>query len=166
MRNLVTFTLLLATSGLMLGCAQEGDSPAAEAVDAAQSAAADAGTAAQAAATDAAGSVNTLLASGNAEAGKRIYIYCQSCHSINEGGANKVGPNLYDIVGKPAAQVEGFVYSDALAGSGVEWTPQALDQWIARPAQMVPGTTMLFAGVNDMQQRADLIAYLQQNGAQ
>lgn len=101
---------------------------------------------------------------GDAAAGQRIYIFCQSCHSINEGGSNKVGPNLYGIFGQPAAQAEGFIYSDALSSANITWTADVLDQWITRPAALVPGTTMVFAGVNNPQQRADLIAYLQEAG--
>ena len=101
---------------------------------------------------------------GDAAAGQRIYIFCQSCHSINEGGLNKVGPNLYGVFGQQAAQVEGYTYSDALSSSEVVWTADMLDQWITRPAALVPGTTMVFAGVNNPQQRADLIAYLQTAG--
>ena len=101
---------------------------------------------------------------GDAAAGQRIYIFCQSCHSINEGGSNKVGPNLYGIFGRQGAQAEGYVYSDALNAANITWTADVLDQWITRPATLVPGTTMVFAGVNNPQQRADLIAYLQEAG--
>ena len=105
------------------------------------------------------------LIAGDAAAGQRIYIFCQSCHSINEGGANKIGPNLYGIFNQKAAQAEGFMYSAALSSADITWTADMLDQWVARPAALVPGTTMVFAGVNDPQQRADLIAYLQASGA-
>ncbi len=105
-----------------------------------------------------------LLANGDAEAGKRIYIYCQSCHSINEGGPNKVGPNLYGIYGSQAARNEDFIFSAALIEANVTWTEDALDQWILRPTALVPGSTMVFAGVNNPQQRADLIAFLREAG--
>jgi cytochrome c len=101
---------------------------------------------------------------GDAAVGKRVYIFCQSCHSINEGGSNKVGPNLYGVFGRQAAQAKGFVYSDALSSANITWTADVLDQWLTRPAALVPGTTMVFAGINKPQQRADLIAYLQEAG--
>ena len=150
--------------GLLTGCAQESaeqSAPAAEAADGRVAAAE-----ARVAEAEARGSeTNELLAQGDSEAGKRIYIYCQSCHTINEGGPNKVGPNLYGVFDRPAATAQDFVFSDALIASGVVWTAEALDQWITRPGVLVPGTTMLFAGVNDKQQRADLIAYLQEMSA-
>ncbi|MCP4278218.1 MAG: cytochrome c family protein [Gammaproteobacteria bacterium] len=106
------------------------------------------------------------IIAGDAVAGQRIYIFCQSCHSINEGGANKIGPNLHGIFNQKAARVEGFMYSAALSSADITWTADMLDQWVARPAALVPGTTMVFAGVNDPQQRADLIAYLQASGVE
>ena len=104
----------------------------------------------------------TALARADADKGKSQFIYCQACHSLNEGGMNKVGPNLYGFYGRAAAQAEGFVYSDALTAAGISWDDAALDKWIEAPAVMVPGTTMVFAGIRDQQQRADLIAYLRQ----
>jgi cytochrome c len=108
--------------------------------------------------------VESSVIVGDAAVGKRVYIFCQSCHSINEGGSNKVGPNLYGVFGQQAAQAKGFVYSDALSSANITWTADVLDQWLTRPAVLVPGTTMVFAGINKPQQRADLIAYLQEAG--
>lgn len=105
------------------------------------------------------------VAAADPDKGKRLYILCQSCHSLNEGGINKVGPNLYNIVGQPAAQVEGFMYSAALNDAGLIWDAPTLDAWLERPSQLVPGTTMVFAGMSDPQQRAELIAYMQQVAA-
>ena len=101
-------------------------------------------------------------AAGNAEQGKRIFLYCQACHSLHAGGMNKVGPNLHGVFGRQAAQVEGFTYSAALTESGIVWTDATLDEWVQRPTELVPGTTMVFAGIQDAQQRADLVAYLRQ----
>jgi cytochrome c len=94
--------------------------------------------------------------------GQRQYIYCQACHSIDAGGAHKVGPNLHGIFGRSAGQAEGYVYSTVLRESGITWDAAAMDKWLVSPAAMVPGTTMVFAGVSDPVQRANLIAYLQQ----
>jgi cytochrome c len=101
--------------------------------------------------------------SASAETGKRMFLFCQSCHSVNEGGANKVGPNLYDVFGKPAAQKEGYTYSKALTAADITWTAEVLDKWIESPGVVVPGTSMIFAGIQNPQQRADLIAYLQES---
>jgi cytochrome c2 len=163
MQKTVSLFSVITAAGILSGCAQEAPPATQEARDAAADAAATAQQSAESAqdtAVAAAGG-NALLGSGDPEAGKRIYIFCQSCHTINEGGANKVGPNLYGIVGATAAQVDGFVYSEALTGANITWTPEALDEWIAAPSQMVAGTTMIFAGIRDPQQRADLIAYLE-----
>jgi cytochrome c len=142
---------------LLAGCAQESGEEAAPAESAAPAEAP-----AEAAAPAESGG-NELLAQGDAEAGQRIYILCQSCHSINEGGNNKVGPNLYGVYGAAAAGVEGFTYSEALQGAGIVWDDATLDKWLEKPVTVVPGTTMLFAGVRDKQQRADLIAFMRKN---
>ena len=131
----------LFVSLFVVACAQEGESTA-----------------------DVAAPTGPLV--GDPDKGKRFYILCQACHTINSGGMNKIGPNLHGIIGAPAAQVEGFVYSEALTNAGITWDDEALDQWITRPAEMVPGTTMVFLGVNDPQQRADLIAYLETAAAE
>ena len=104
----------------------------------------------------------TVALSGDAAAGKRLYIYCQACHTVDAGGMNKVGPNLNGFLDRPAGQAEGFVYSSVLAESGLEWTDANLDQWLESPSKLLPGTTMVFAGIRDPQQRADLAAYLKE----
>lgn len=108
--------------------------------------------------------VTALVAAADAADGRRMYILCQSCHSINEGGINKIGPNLYGIVGQPAGEVEGFVFSASLLQSGLVWDAETLDAWLANPSRLVPGTTMVFGGIPGAQQRAALIAYLQESG--
>ena len=107
-------------------------------------------------------SLQELLASADVDQGKRLYLQCRACHSLEEGGINKVGPNLYGFFGKPAGQVRGFVYSDALKESGIVWTPETLDQWLSRPSEFLPGNRMVFVGVRRPTDRASLIAYLQQ----
>ena len=102
------------------------------------------------------------LAGADMERGKTLYFQCRACHSLNEGGANKVGPNLYGIFGQKAGVVPGFAYSDVMTGADIVWDAAAMDEWIARPSEFLPGNRMVFVGVKDPQDRANLIAYLQQ----
>lgn len=161
--------VFILSSMVMLAACAQSDSDSAKAAgeqaasDAAATAAKAAGQANEAAA--AAGvDIEALVAAADPEKGKRFYIFCQACHTLNAGGMNKVGPNLHGIVGKTAASGEGFVYSDALVSAQLTWDLATLDAWIARPAELVPGTTMVFAGISDPEQRAALIAYLRQAG--
>jgi cytochrome c len=151
-------TLLLAISLLTVtACAPE---PAATTSPSTEPAAAAA--APTAASADPAANIDARLAAADPALGQRQYIYCQACHSVDAGGAHKVGPNLHGIFGRSAGQAEGYVYSTVLRESGIKWDAAAMDKWLVSPAAMVPGTTMVFAGVSDPVQRANLIAYLKQ----
>lgn len=104
-----------------------------------------------------------LLASADAGAGERQFAKCKSCHDPAEGGANKVGPGLWDVVGREIASHEGFSYSTAMvehADDYPAWTYEALDEFLASPKDAVPGTKMSFAGLSDPEDRADMLAYL------
>ena len=105
-------------------------------------------------------SLGAMLAAADAGTGKKVAKKCNACHSFEEGGANKVGPNLWDIVGRPVASAAGFGYSDAMAGLGGSWDFAGLEAFMADPKGTVPGTKMSFAGVKKPGQRADLLAYL------
>jgi cytochrome c len=162
--NILKIISLLALL-VSAGCAQDTGAPASNdansAADTAASANGDAGaenTAVEVGEPD----IHALLAAADPALGKRQFIFCQACHTVAAGGANKLGPNLAGIVGKEAAVVPGFVFSVALVESGLVWDAASLDQWIANPSAMVPGTTMVFAGIRDPEQRANLIAYLQE----
>jgi cytochrome c len=97
---------------------------------------------------------------GDPEAGKQVFkSICNLCHEAVQG-KNRVGPSLYGVVGRHSGVVPGFNYSDANKGSGITWTVEVLNKYIASPQQMVPGTKMTYAGLKDDQKRADLIAYL------
>ena len=98
--------------------------------------------------------------SANFNAGKRTFNLCQSCHTLNEGGQNLVGPNLYGIFGTPIGSVEGFNYSRAVQGSDIVWTPEILAQWLESPRNFLPGNNMSFAGVRRPSDRTAVIAYI------
>ncbi len=114
---------------------------------------------------DAVAPIATRLAAADVAAGENVFKKCAACHTINQGGANGVGPNLWDTVGKPHAHVAGFAYSDALKSVPGDWTFEALDAWFESPRRYAPGTKMTFAGLSDPQDRANLIAYLNAQGS-
>lgn len=105
-----------------------------------------------------------LLASADAAKGEAVFKKCTSCHTGESGGANKVGPNLFDVVNRPIASHEGFSYSagmkDFSKGASVHWDYDHLNYFLEAPKKHVPGTAMGFAGVKKETERADLIAYL------
>lgn len=107
--------------------------------------------------------LTTLLAGADAKRGETLYFQCRACHTMHEGGANKVGPNLWGMFGREAGGVPGFAYSDAVLNSDIVWTPETLNAWLEQPAEFLPGNIMVFVGVRDPQDRANLIAYLQQS---
>jgi cytochrome c len=106
--------------------------------------------------------IGPLLANANVENGRTIATRsCAACHTFNEGGRNAVGPNLYGVVGGPHAHREDFNYSAAMKGlHDKTWGYEELNAFLAAPARAVPGTRMAFAGLNQTQQRADVISYL------
>ena len=104
--------------------------------------------------------VGALLAQANADAGANAAKKCAACHSFEEGGPAKIGPPLWDVVGRDIAAVEDFAYSDALAGKEGAWDYQALDAFLAQPREWAPGTKMAFAGLKKPEERADVVLYL------
>jgi len=106
--------------------------------------------------------ITPLLANANVQNGQTLaQRQCASCHTFNEGGPNRVGPNLFGIVGNKHAHAEGFNYSGAIRGMADRpWSYEELNAWIANPRTYAPGNRMSFAGIANAQQRADLIAYL------
>jgi cytochrome c len=106
------------------------------------------------------GFASAATAAGDAANGKDIFSRCSACHTVIKGGPDGIGPDLFGIVGRKAASRPNFSYSPALKNSGIIWTPDKLDAWIASPAKLVPGNRMAFGGIADAKQRADLVAYL------
>lgn len=104
------------------------------------------------------------LASADVGKGEAIHKKCVACHTVEKGGANKTGPNLWDVVNRPIASHEGFAYSAAMKefsqGGSVVWDFEHLDKFLAAPKGYIKGTAMGFAGVKPPKDRADLIAYL------
>ena len=108
-----------------------------------------------------AAAIGPLLAGANVEAGKAIFIkQCFTCHTIDKGGANKVGPNQWDIVGRKKAAEPGFSYSSGMQAMGGSWSVEDINHMIFKPQAFVRGTKMAFAGLPKAQERADVIAYL------
>ena len=101
-----------------------------------------------------------ILAQGAPAAGEKVFRKCKACHTVEEDGPSRVGPNLYGIVGASVAAVDGFRYSGALTDHGGDWTPDRLATFLANPRKAVPGTKMSFAGLRKPEDQADVIAYL------
>ena len=99
-------------------------------------------------------------AQGDAAKGERVYKKCKACHTLEEGGKNKVGPNLFGILGRAAGTVEGFKYSPAMLESGIVWDAEILDRYLEKPKTVVPKGKMAFPGLKKEGDRADIITYL------
>ncbi len=106
--------------------------------------------------------IGPLLAKADINAGKEQAKKCAACHTFDKGGPNRIGPNLYGIVGEPIAQGKaGYQFSSALeAHKNEKWTPEELNKWLTNPQAFAKGTKMTFAGLPKAKDRADVIAYL------
>jgi len=109
--------------------------------------------------------IAAFLASASVERGEAQFKKCAACHTINQGGANGIGPNLYAVVGKPHGHLANFTYSDALKGIPGNWDFDALSDWLKSPKAYAPGTKMAFAGISKPQDRADVLVYLNAQGS-
>lgn len=104
--------------------------------------------------------VATAAASADAAAGEAVFKKCASCHTIEAGGANKTGPHLHGVVGRPKGSVADFSYSDAMKSKGGNWDLADLAAFLHKPKDYVPGTKMAFGGIKDTTDLANLLAYL------
>src|SRR5713101_22683 len=104
--------------------------------------------------------IEQALASADPKRGQQTAKVCQTCHTFEKGGPNKIGPNLWGVLGRKKGTEGGFAYSDAIKSKGGEWTVDDLNKFLANPRAYAPGTKMNFAGLQRENQRADAIAYL------
>lgn len=108
----------------------------------------------------------TDFSAGDPAKGAEIFKKCTSCHTINQGGANGIGPNLYGTLGEEIGHGKaGFAFSPALAGHGGKWDWAAMDEWLRSPKKFANGTKMSFAGLSNPQDRADVIRYINEQGS-
>jgi cytochrome c len=110
--------------------------------------------------------IANLLVNADAAKGEQVFKKCTACHTINQGGGNGQGPNLWAAMGKPIGGVSpGFAYSPALAGKGGTWTWDTMSEWLKSPRDFAPGTKMTFAGLGKAEDRANLLAYMNAQGS-
>lgn len=129
-----------------------------ETTEAAPAATEQAASEAPAESADAGADAGAVLAGADIEAGSKVFKKCAACHKVN--GENGIGPHLDGVVGRPIASVDGFSYSDALKGLGGEWTPERMSEFLAKPRDFAPGTSMSFAGLRKDEEIVNVIGYL------
>jgi len=102
---------------------------------------------------------------GNAAHGQQLFTRCAACHKVGPNPARSMGPSLNGVVGRAAGSEAGYAYSPAMKAAGIKWDEISIDRLLQGPAKLVPGTKMIFPGMAAAQDRADVIAYLKQYGA-
>jgi len=107
--------------------------------------------------------IAALMAMGDIAHGEKVFKKCAACHSIVKGGANKIGPALYNVVGRKIGGVTDYKYSKALADYGKEWNFEELNGFLIKPAKWIKGTKMAYAGLRKEKDRASVIKYLNQS---
>jgi len=107
--------------------------------------------------------ITAVMALGDVASGEKIFKKCAACHSINSGGKNKIGPALYNVVGRAVGGVSDYKYSKTLASYGKVWTFEELNGFLTKPSSYLKGTKMSYAGLRKEKDRASVIKYLNQN---
>jgi cytochrome c len=146
MLNTVRVAVAVLSFGVLLSACAEDGTPAAAAPAAAAASPAD---------------FQALLAAADPDKGQVLFLQCRACHSLEAGGANKVGPNLHGVFGRKAGMAPGYAYSEAITQSSIVWSAETLNEWLARPSDFLPGNRMVFVGIRKPEDRANLTAYLQ-----
>ena len=107
--------------------------------------------------------ISALMAMGDSLSGEKVFKKCAACHSIVKNGKNKIGPALYNVVGRKVGDISDYKYSKALAAYEKEWTFEELNGFLIKPAKWVKGTKMAYAGLRKEKDRASVIKYLNKN---
>ena len=107
--------------------------------------------------------IAALMTLGDVASGEKIFKKCAACHSINKGGKNKIGPALYNVVGRAVGGVDDYKYSKTLASYDKAWTFEELNGFLTKPSSYLKGTKMSYAGLRKEKDRASVIKYLNQN---
>ena len=107
--------------------------------------------------------IAALLAMGDIAHGEKVYKKCKACHSIKQGGGNKIGPALWNVIFRPVGSVTDYKYSKALSSYGKEWTWEEMNGFLIKPSKWIPNNKMGFAGLKSEKDRASVILYLNQN---
>ena len=107
--------------------------------------------------------ISALLAMGDVAHGEKVYKKCKACHSIKQGGGNKIGPALWNVIFRPVGSITDYKYSKALSSYGKEWTGEEMNGFLIKPSKWIPNNKMGFAGLKSEKDRASVILYLNQN---
>ena len=107
--------------------------------------------------------ISALLAMGDIAHGEKVYKKCKACHSIKQGGGNKIGPALWNVIFRPVGSITDYKYSKALSSYGKEWTWEEMNGFLIKPSKWIPNNKMGFAGLKSEKDRASVILYLNQN---
>ena len=107
--------------------------------------------------------ISLLLAGASLEQGEKIFKKCGACHNNKKDSKSKIGPNLWNLINRQKASVSGFAYSKALSDYGGKWTFEELNRFLYKPKEYIKGTKMNFVGLNNIEDRANLILWLRQN---
>ncbi len=109
------------------------------------------------------GDIMALLASASLADGEKVFKKCAACHSIAKGGSNKIGPALYNVLGRPAGSLPDYKYSKAMVAHGKIWTAEEMNGFLIKPKDWIKGTKMSYAGLKSAEERAAVIVFMNKN---